>query len=82
MNLNELIELAKTGQLGVERVNMGKRRMNRSVYDENYHFTGYKIIEFEKHCHLAIDRRDQTDYRINGKDFKMLKNIIDESLIK
>ena len=79
MKLDDLIEIAKKGQLTLQIHNMGKRTRLKYIYDKDYHITGTKQIPYELHSYNARCewQEEGESYKITKKDYKILEKVVE-----
>ncbi len=79
MKLDDLIEIAKKGQLTLSIHDMGDRTRIKYLWDENNdHIISSKTIHYRKHSYNARCewQAENESYKITKKDYQILNKII------
>ena len=79
MKLDDLIEIAKKGQLTLQKREMGQRTRLKWLWDaKGEHITGSKQVPYELHSyHARCEWQAENEfYRITKKDYAILQKIV------
>ena len=79
MKLDDLIEIAKKGQLTLSIADMGTRTKLRFIWDDkNEHIIGTKYIPYKLHRYFAHCewQAENESYKITKKDYMILEKFL------
>ena len=78
MKLDDLIEIAKKGQLTLQKRDMGQRTRLKWLWDaKGEHITGSKQVPYTKYSYNArCEWQDENEnYKITKKDYQILEKL-------
>ena len=76
MKLDDLIEIAKKGQLTLQKREMGQRTRLKWLWDaKGEHITGSKQVPYTKYSYNARCEWQDENYKITKKDYQILEKL-------